>query len=223
MLPRQARANESPLSKPPKTPRLSARPASGNSPQSSLRIIGGSWRGRKLAFPCIEGLRPTSDRIRETLFNWLMADIHQARCLDVCAGSGALGFEAISRGAQLAVLLDTHPEVVQQLTRNCQSLQTDKVRVHRQDALSFLKAGCSEPFNLIFLDPPFAANLWQPLAEALQQGGWLAPEALIYVEAPLNQTLNLPASLQLIKDKKAGQVAYRLYRHQPDATHITPP
>lgn len=204
----------------PKNP--AARPPQAPA-QSSLRIIGGIWRSRKLPFPCIEGLRPTADRIRETLFNWLAADIHQARCLDMCAGSGALGFEAISRGASLAVMLDTHPAAVAQLKTNCKTLQTDQVQVHRQDALSFLKAGCSEPFTLIFLDPPFAANLWQPLAEALQQGGWLAPEALIYVEAPLNQPILLPASWQLIKDKKAGQVAYRLYRHSPEPAHTHSP
>ena len=187
--------------------------------QSSLRIIGGSWRGRKLPFPCVEGLRPTSDRIRETLFNWLAADIHQARCLDLCAGSGALGFEAISRGAGLAVLLDSHPAVVKQLQLNCKTLQTDQVQVHRDDALSFLKAGCLQPFTLIFLDPPFAANLWQPLAAALQQGGWLAPEALIYVEAPVNPPFVLPECWQLIKDKKAGQVAYRPYRYSPEPAH----
>jgi 16S rRNA (guanine966-N2)-methyltransferase len=205
-------------------PNRPPKPAPRQAPaQSSLRIIGGIWRSRKLLFPCIDGLRPTADRIRETLFNWLAADIHQARCLDVCAGSGALGFEAISRGASLAVMLDNHPAAVEQLKANCKTLQTDQVQVHRQDALSFLKAGCAQPFTLIFLDPPFAANLWQPLAEALQQGHWLAPEALIYVEAPLNQTLQLPASWRLIKDKKAGQVAFRLYRYTAQSAHTHTP
>ncbi|MEY4588035.1 MAG: hypothetical protein RL497_111 [Pseudomonadota bacterium] len=192
-------------------------PKSPKVPNSSLRIIGGQWRGRKLSFPCIEGLRPTSDRIRETLFNWLAAEIHQARCLDLCAGSGALGFEAISRGAQSAVLLDTHPAVVQQLNSHCQLLKTDQIRVLRQDAVSFLQQPASTVFNLVFLDPPFAANIWQPLAEALARGHWLAPDALVYIEAPIHQTLQLPNTWQRIKDKKAGQVAYRLYRCQPGA------
>jgi len=211
---------ETPLPKPPKT---SARSAASKPVHSSLRIIGGHWRGRKLNFPCVDGLRPTADRIRETLFNWLAPEIHGARCLDLCAGSGALGFEAISRGASLAVLLDTHPAVVQQLQTNCALLNADQVQVQRQDALSFLRAGCGEPFTLIFLDPPFGANLWQQLAEALQQGQWLAPEALIYVEAPVNQALHLPASWQLIKDKKAGQVAYRLYRNLASPRHTHTP
>ncbi len=100
-------------------PNRPPKPAPRQAPaQSSLRIIGGIWRSRKLPFPCIDGLRPTADRIRETLFNWLAADIHQARCLDVCAGSGALGFEAISRGASLAVMLDTHPAPVDHLKTN---------------------------------------------------------------------------------------------------------
>jgi 16S rRNA (guanine966-N2)-methyltransferase len=218
----------------PKSPKTSqprppvARNPANRSPKnskvarSSLRIIGGQWRGRKLSFPCIEGLRPTSDRIRETLFNWLAEDVWQARCMDLCAGSGALGFESVSRGAQFALLLDTHPAVVQQLNEHCQLLQTNQIHVQRQDALSFLNSACDEPFNLVFLDPPFAQDLWQALAAALECGGWLAPQALIYVEAPVNQALMLPSSWQLIKDKKAGQVAYRLYRHQP-STHTHSP
>jgi 16S rRNA (guanine966-N2)-methyltransferase len=142
--------------------------------------------------------------------------------MDLCAGSGALGFESVSRGAQFALLLDTHPAVVQQLNEHCQLLQTNQIHVQRQDALSFLNSACDEPFNLVFLDPPFAQDLWQALAAALECGGWLAPQALIYVEAPVNQALMLPSSWQLIKDKKAGQVAYRLYRHQP-STHTHSP
>lgn len=188
---------------------------------SSLRIIGGQWRGRKLQFPCIDGLRPTSDRIRETLFNWLAGDIHQAHCLDLCAGSGALGFEAVSRGAGAAVLLETQSAAAAALKAHCQLLGTGAVRVLQQDALRYLQQGPLETFNLVFIDPPFAANLWQDLTLALVARPWLADNALIYIEAPLNQPLQLPASLQLIKDKKAGQVAYRLYRYTFDLCDST--
>lgn len=194
----------------------SGQPSGPKVATSSLRIIGGQWRGRKLQFPCIDGLRPTSDRIRETLFNWLAADIHQAHCLDLCAGSGALGFEAVSRGAAGAVLLETHTAAAGALKAHCQLLGTQAVRVLQQDALRYLQQGPCETFNLVFLDPPFAANLWQGLAAALVARPWLADNALVYIEAPLNQPLQLPASLQLIKDKKAGQVAYRLYRYNFD-------
>jgi 16S rRNA (guanine966-N2)-methyltransferase len=188
---------------------------------SSLRIIGGQWRGRKLLFPCIDGLRPTSDRIRETLFNWLAPDIHQAQCLDLCAGSGALGFEAVSRGAAAAVLLETQSAAAAALKAHCQVLGTQAVRVLQQDALRYLQQGPCETFNLVFLDPPFAANLWQDLVLALVARPWLAENALVYIEAPLNQPLQLPASLQLIKDKQAGRVAYRLYRYNFDLCDST--
>lgn len=197
-------------------------PKSSKIPTSSLRIIGGLWRGRKLNFPCIEGLRPTSDRIRETLFNWLAADIHGARCLDLCAGSGALGFEAISRGAASALLLETHTAAALALKAHCQLLGTQAIRVLQQDALGFLQHNLSEPFNLVFLDPPFSANLWHAMAEALVARQWLAADALIYIEAPITQALVLPNCLHLIKDKKAGQVAYRLYRHQPSTQSPAP-
>lgn len=188
---------------------------------SSLRIIGGQWRGRKLQFPCIDGLRPTSDRIRETLFNWLAGDIHQAQCLDLCAGSGALGFEAVSRGAAGAVLLETQAAAAEALKAHCQMLGTQAVRVVQQDALRFLQQSPCELFNLVFLDPPFAANLWQSLAHALVLRPWLADDALVYIEAPINQPLLLPTRLQLVKDKKAGQVAYRLYRYTFDLCDST--
>jgi 16S rRNA (guanine966-N2)-methyltransferase len=184
-------------------------------PQSSLRVIGGLWRGRRLAFPCVEGLRPTPDRIRETLFNWLQPRILQARCLDVCAGSGALGFEALSRGAQLSRLLEKHPQVAAALRDNAQRLGASHLQVVVQDALSYLQQQPAEPFDLVFLDPPFALALWQPLAEALTAHGWLAPGAWVYVETPKGTAPVLPASWVPLKEKTAGQVSYALYAYHP--------
>lgn len=193
-------------------------PAS-NKPKGSnqLRIIGGLWRGRKLGFPDVDGLRPTGDRIRETLFNWLAPDIQGAHCLDLFAGSGALGLEALSRGAHSSLLLEKHAAAAQQLKHNLQLLQADNGRVEQVDSLQWLKQ--QQPphsFDIAFIDPPFALDLWEPIAAALEAQAWLSEDAVIYLEAPRDAQLQLPANWQLHRDKQAGQVSYRLYhRHNP--------
>ncbi|OPX55743.1 16S rRNA m(2)G-966 methyltransferase [Oceanospirillum multiglobuliferum] len=183
--------------------------------QNQLRIIAGEWRGRKLSFPDGEGLRPTGDRLRETLFNWLAYSVSGAKVLDLFAGSGALGFEALSRGAASAVFLDTYTPVVRQLRQNLEVLKCTQAEVHQTDALSWLsqsKAPAS-PFNLIFLDPPFGKGLLAPVCATLEQKGWLADDAWIYLEAEKDLALSdIPSSWQLRKEKKAGQVICRLYR-----------
>lgn len=186
-------------------------PPSHKNPTSQLRIIGGQWRGRKLHFPSLPGLRPTGDRIRETLFNWLQADIVGARCLDVFAGSGALGFEAVSRGAQSALLLEQHPLACQHLNAHVALLKTTSVEVRAMDALAFLQQAPVQAFNGVFLDPPFAHNLWQPVVDALLARPWLAPGAWIYVESGPQLVLNTPPHWQLHRQKMAGSVQYRLY------------
>lgn len=182
---------------------------------SQLRIIGGQWRGRKLSFPAVDGLRPTGDRIRETLFNWLAPDLPGARCLDVFAGSGALGLECLSRGAAFSLLLERDYQAASALRSNLQLLQANNGQLVHSDSLNFLRQGNQQPpFEVVFIDPPFAHDLWHNTIDALEQGNWLAPNACIYVEAPRDLTLMTPASWQLHRDKQAGQVSYRLYYRQ---------
>lgn len=186
---------------------------------NQLRIIGGVWRGRKLSFPDVDGLRPTGDRIRETLFNWLAPDIQGAHCLDLFAGSGALGLEALSRGAESSLLLEKHAGAAQQLKSNLQLLQSESGKVEQVDSLQWLKQQQPpHPFDIIFIDPPFALDLWEPIAAALETQGWLSDQAVIYLEAPRDANLQLPANWQLHRNKQAGQVSFRLYYRQAAAT-----
>lgn len=184
---------------------------------AKVRIIGGQWRGRKLPVADIEGLRPTGDRIRETLFNWLAPDIHGARCLDLYAGSGALGFEALSRGAATAGFVELNPAVCRQIEANIQLLATDNAQLVCDDALSWLT---SQPgtldFDLIFIDPPFALNLWDKTIRALSDNeGRLKPGTLIYIESPKSQIYDIPSNWQCRRDKQTGQIAYRLFQVAP--------
>lgn len=193
-----------------------ARPSPKTPHSNQLRIIGGLWRGRKLGFPDVDGLRPTGDRIRETLFNWLAPEIQGARCLDLFAGSGALGIEALSRGASLGVLVERDAKAAAQLKANLELLKADKGRVLNEDALSLLQKGNSEaPYHIIFIDPPFQLNLWQAVIDALEAGNWLAEDATIYIEAGREAEFQTPINWQLHRDKHAGAVSYRLfYREQ---------
>ncbi|MET0356242.1 MAG: 16S rRNA (guanine(966)-N(2))-methyltransferase RsmD [Cellvibrio sp.] len=183
---------------------------------NQLRIIGGLWRGRKLGFPDVEGLRPTGDRIRETLFNWLAPEIHGARCLDLFAGSGALGIEALSRGAISSLMIERDPKAAAQLKLNLEILKATHGRVLNEDALSKLQKGNQdEPYHIVFIDPPFQLNLWQAVIEALEAGNWLAEDATIYIESGRDSNYHPPINWQLHRDKHAGAVSYRLfYREQ---------
>ncbi|MBN3053158.1 16S rRNA (guanine(966)-N(2))-methyltransferase [Pectobacterium brasiliense] len=185
-----------------------------SSAAGQIRIIGGQWRGRKLPVPDSPGLRPTTDRVRETLFNWLAPVIQQARCLDCFAGSGALGLEALSRYAAHATLLEMERAVAQQLTQNLALLRAENAEVINTDALSWL-AKLGTPFDVVFLDPPFRKELLNNTLALLEQQGWLAPDAWIYVETEAeNAQLTIPENWQLHREKIAGQVAYRLYIRQ---------
>lgn len=166
-----------------------------------IRIIGGAWRGRKLIVPNIDGLRPTPDRLRETLFNWLMPYLDGASCLDLFAGSGALGFESVSRGAQHAVLIEENLTVVQHLRQQLPTFPNAALQIIHQDALNFLKQSPT-PFNLVFLDPPFQKNLLNPSIHLLQQG-WLAPRALIYVEIEKHGSFNVPNQWELLRQQQS--------------------
>lgn len=176
-----------------------------------LRIIGGEWRSRQLPILADTGVRPTADRIRETLFNWLQGSIAQTRCLDLFAGSGALGFEALSRGASHATLIDEDLRIIQQLQQNSIALQTDQTEIIWQQADAFLSHAPSQPYDIVFLDPPFRDNLLEHCCAQLDKRGWLAKSAFIYLES--DQRREFPELLphwQVLHDKKAGEVSYRL-------------
>ncbi len=182
----------------------------GQKPANQVRIIGGTHRGRKLPVPDLPGLRPTGDRIRETLFNWLQTRLPGAACLDLFAGSGALGLEAASRGAGRVVLLERAKVAVRQLQANVEVLGEHLVQVLEVDAVSWLQKP-GEPFDIVFLDPPFAEDLLGTCCELLQRNGWLKPGALVYIETEAGRGLPvLPEGWQVLRDKKAGQVAYYL-------------
>ncbi len=179
-----------------------------------IRIIGGQWRGRKLPVPDSAGLRPTTDRVRETLFNWLAPDIQQARCLDCFAGSGALGLEALSRHAASATLLELERPVAQQLEKNLVTLGAAHGKVINTNTLSWL-AQPGEAHDLVFIDPPFRKGLLEQTISLLESQHWLAEGALIYVESEVENGMPpVPANWHLHREKIAGQVAYRLYVRQ---------
>ncbi len=181
-------------------------------PANQLRLIGGVHRGRKLPFADAEGLRPTPDRVRETLFNWLMPILPGARCLDLFAGSGALGLEAVSRGAAEVVMLDRQTQVVAQLRDNLQTLRVDNAEVTQADAMAYL-AGPATPFDIVFVDPPYQAGLLPECLARLTEGGWTKDHAWIYLEADKNTGLpEIPAGWEVYRSKQAGQVGYHLLR-----------
>ncbi|HKS34914.1 MAG TPA: 16S rRNA (guanine(966)-N(2))-methyltransferase [Enterobacteriaceae bacterium] len=179
-----------------------------------IRLIGGQWRGRKLPVPDSPGLRPTTDRVRETLFNWLAPSMVDARCLDCFAGSGALGLEALSRYAARATLLEMERGVAQQLQKNLATLKAGNAQVVNTNTLAFL-AQTGTPHDIVFVDPPFRKGLLEETLTLLESNGWLADDALIYVESEVENGLPpVPASWQLHREKVAGQVAYRLYHRE---------
>jgi 16S rRNA (guanine966-N2)-methyltransferase len=173
-----------------------------------VRIIGGQWRGRMLKVFDKPGLRPSPNRMRETLFNWLMHTVPNSRCLDLFAGSGAVGIEAASRGAREVILVEQDRDVAQHLKQTVLQLATDKVNVIHHDARYFLRTAPT-PFDIAFLDPPFQGNLLPTCTALLDELGWLAPEASIYLEIPSTMTdlTFLPSTWQIIRHQIAGQVA----------------
>ncbi|MBR0574047.1 MULTISPECIES: 16S rRNA (guanine(966)-N(2))-methyltransferase RsmD [Pasteurellaceae] len=177
-----------------------------------VRIISGLWRGRKLPVLNAEGLRPTTDRVKETVFNWLMNDVANARCLDCFAGSGSLGLEALSRQAQAVTFLEKFAKASQQLKNNLALLKTDKGKVINTDTLQFLAQKNNElPYDLIFIDPPFNKGFVPQVLDLLIKNNYIAPNGLIYVETEKNHTaLVLPETWQILKEKTFGQVTSRL-------------
>ena len=186
--------------------------------QNTVKLISGRWGGRKIRFPDGEGLRPTPARMRETLFNWLMHELADARVLDLFAGSGALAFEALSRGAREAVLVDSSATVCAQLTRELANLKGASGQVVRSDALMFLARASGTPFTVVFLDPPFHRNLLPPVLQALEQNRLLAERAWIHVEAEAAPAPDaVPPNWALHRRQEAGQVCSSLYLRTPPA------
>jgi len=173
-----------------------------------VRIIGGQWRSRKLHFTSAEGLRPSSDRIRETVFNWLAPYVAGARCLDLFAGSGALGLEALSRGAAHCHFVEKDRATAQQIRQHLQTLACRDADVVTTSATQFL-TGAERGWHIVFLDPPFNKDLLMPAIDALQDR--LGEGALVYVETAKGEPVTVPSSWRVVKHKTAGQVEYRLY------------
>ncbi|MFU8785245.1 16S rRNA (guanine(966)-N(2))-methyltransferase RsmD [Aliidiomarina sp.] len=177
-----------------------------------IRIIGGQWRGRKLPVADLPGLRPTTDRVKETLFNWLQFELRDARVLDVFAGTGSLGFEALSRGARELVMIEKANQAARQLQQNVATLAAaDRATVICADALATLH-GTIGTFNLVLLDPPFNQALLQPCIDQLAAGNLVANQGWVYIECEQQLTFTTPANWRLHREKTAGQVAYRLYQ-----------
>lgn len=178
---------------------------------STIRVIGGVHRGRKLPVILADGLRPTGDRVRETVFNWLQPYVTGAQCVDVCAGSGALGIEALSRGANKSTFIEFNTRVAKQLRQNCSTLELN-AEVISGDARRVLAEQPRKHFDIAFLDPPFDHQLWQVLLQELiptmKQGG------LVYIEHPKTEVVEWPENWRQLKSKSAGQISFSLWQLQ---------
>jgi 16S rRNA (guanine966-N2)-methyltransferase len=184
-----------------------------------LRIIGGRWRGRRIEFPPLDAIRPSPDRVRETLFNWLQSQVVGARCLDLFAGSGALGIEALSRGAAHVTFVDREPQVGRHLTQTLRTLGSDAANIVVADALRFLR-GPPQPYDIVFLDPPFTSGVLAQVCGELARG-WLAPTSHVYVESPATTALPaLPPGWSVHRTKRAGQVGYHLLQATPPSQAV---
>ncbi len=182
-----------------------------NARAGQLRIVAGNWRSRLLQIADVPGLRPTAARIRETLFNWLSSRVHGASCLDLCAGTGALGIEALSRGAARVVFVELSSPAAEVLESNLQSLKASGAEIVNTDARKYLATAASTEFDIVFLDPPFAAVLHDELCRLLSERDWLASDARIYIELDKDQPEpHFPENWQVLKNKTAGKVRYML-------------
>jgi 16S rRNA (guanine966-N2)-methyltransferase len=218
---------KAPLSKPAKTSLPPEKAGVGSASRSGVgasgsagevRIIGGQWKRSKLRVLAKPGLRPTPDRVRETLFNWLGQDLSGLRCLDAFAGSGALGFEAASRGAQDVLLIEQDPQLITNLQSNKTRLKADTIRIQRGDSIAMMRSLPKASFDVIFLDPPFGSGLF---LEAIQAAARvLSAQGAIYLEAPesWNDEKLAALGLQVIKQGKAGAVCFHLLRSSVCAT-----
>ena len=187
-------------------------PSAAHTSRSQLRIIGGSWRGRRIEFQATPGLRPTPDRVRETLFNWLQPRLAGSRCLDLFCGSGALAIEALSRGAASATLVDVSPTVLREVRHNLDRLGASAAELVAADAVAWIGAMRDRRYDIVFIDPPFGGGTAQRCLRLLAGSALLAPGARVYLECGVAEAApELPPGWQLHREKFAGQVAYRLY------------
>lgn len=191
-----------------------------SSKRGSCRIIGGRYRGRKIRFDDAEGLRPTTDRVRETVFNWLQPYISQSHCLDCFAGSGVLGFEALSRGAAEVLFIEQNIKTVRGLKDNIRRLESSseigRATIYHQETLAWLQSASAntklkQHFDLVFLDPPFHSDLLGRSCALLDSGGCLTEDAIIYAEHAVNATVDFPEQWFCLKQKSSGQVTYKLF------------
>ena len=189
----------------------------GNKPQQGrLRIVAGKWRSRLLLIADVPGLRPTSERIRETLFNWLAPTIHGSRCLDLFAGTGALGLEALSRGAAEATFVESSPIAAATLRDNIAALGASAADVCQIDACDYLQSAMHGKFDIVFVDPPFAAEMHADVCRLIAAAGVLSNEAWIYLEEDRQEPeADLPRGWQTMKTKHAGNVRYSLVKADP--------
>ncbi|WP_079203760.1 16S rRNA (guanine(966)-N(2))-methyltransferase RsmD [Pseudomonas sp. CC6-YY-74] len=193
--------------------RKPSKAGTAHSGDGQLRIIGGQWRSRQFNFPMAAGLRPTPNRVRETLFNWLAPYIEGATVLDPFTGSGALFLEALSRGAGSALALDSNPSAIAGLRGHLQTLNCENGQLLQSDALVYLQTQAATAFDLVFLDPPFSQDLLLPACNLLEQHGWLAADAWIYTESEHPpSSLGLPGNWRQHREQKAGQVYYALWQ-----------
>ncbi|MBV2130106.1 16S rRNA (guanine(966)-N(2))-methyltransferase RsmD [Arsukibacterium indicum] len=180
-----------------------------------VRIISGQWRGRRLPVADVAGLRPTTDRVKETLFNWLMHDVSDSTVLDCFSGSGALAFEALSRYAKFATLVEKDPAQAKRLQALLSTLNATQAEVITSDCLRYLTQPAKRQYQIVLVDPPFRLGLALPSCQLLERHGWLSESALIYLETEKELPLtDIPANWQLLKEKVAGQLAYRLWSRQ---------
>ena len=180
--------------------------------KNSLRIIAGTWRSRRLQFNDSPKIRPTPDRVRETLFNWLAEHVDQAKCLDLFAGSGALGFESVSRGASSALLIENDEKIAAQLMQQKQCFKADTIEIKQQSAVSFLQTN-QQQFDLVFLDPPFDSPLLEQVLPLIHEKQLLSANGLLYIESSsMQEAMHSLETLECIREKVAGEVRYALYR-----------
>jgi 16S rRNA (guanine966-N2)-methyltransferase len=180
--------------------------------KNQIRLIGGEWRSRQISFYDIPGLRPTPARVRETLFNWLQYDILGSRCLDLYAGSGALGFEAASRGAKIVVQVEQDSDACRALHENIGKLKANQIKIVQSDVFRYLAENNAEGFDVVFLDPPFDKDLSTQTCHWLEDKGWLNEHAKIYVETESKKSLiGFPENWRLLKSKTAGEVGFHLF------------
>jgi 16S rRNA (guanine966-N2)-methyltransferase len=181
---------------------------------NSVRIIGGDWRGRRLEIADVPGLRPTGDRCRETLFNWLQPWIAAAECADLFAGTGALGFEAASRGAMSVLMVEKDPKAQAVLRQSIELLQAEQVNFHAGGAMSLIEELKPDSFDLVFVDPPFDSNLGALVLERLDKSGCVRRGGFVYIESPVTLKIAPPQGWSTWRDQELGEVRMQLFRRQ---------